>query len=108
MNSRYINENDVYTLVEPRGLAKVHVTQIDELPRADVVPRRLYEELLKPPEPFPSESEIIEKLLDEIYRRLPTNKQFNNCDIQLGYAWAMTAVQRLLNEIREERLQDAK
>ena len=44
------------------------------------------------------------ELLDEINRRLPTDKQFNNCDIQLGYAWAMTAVQRLLSDIRAERL----
>ena len=36
---RYIDEKDVYALVEPRGIAKVHCSQIDELPRADVVPR---------------------------------------------------------------------
>ena len=35
--SRYIDENDVYKLVEPNGVAKVHCSQIDELPRADVV-----------------------------------------------------------------------
>lgn len=35
--SRYIDENDVYKLVEPSGVAKVHCSQIDALPRADVV-----------------------------------------------------------------------
>lgn len=35
--SRYIDENDVYKLVEPSGIARVHCSQIDALPRADVV-----------------------------------------------------------------------
>jgi hypothetical protein len=35
--SRYIEEKDVYKLVEPNGVARVHCSQIDELPRADVV-----------------------------------------------------------------------
>lgn len=37
--SRYIEENEIYKLVEPRGMTKVHCSQIDELPRADVVPK---------------------------------------------------------------------
>ena len=37
--ARYIDEKDVYALVEPRGMSKVHCSQIDELPRADVVPK---------------------------------------------------------------------
>lgn len=45
--ARYINENDVYKLVEPNGTAKVHCSQIDELPRADVVPKSEVEELIK-------------------------------------------------------------
>ena len=40
---RYIDEKDVYALVEPRGIAKVHCSQIDELPRADVVPKSEYD-----------------------------------------------------------------
>lgn len=36
---RYIDEKDVYRLVEPTGTARVHCSQIDELPRADVVPK---------------------------------------------------------------------
>ena len=36
---RYIDEKDVYKLVEPTGTARVHCSQIDELPRADVVPK---------------------------------------------------------------------
>lgn len=35
--SRYIKDTDVYRLVEPRGTARVHCSQIDDLPRADVV-----------------------------------------------------------------------
>jgi hypothetical protein len=35
--SRYIEEKDVYKLVEPNGVARVHCSQIDELPRSDVV-----------------------------------------------------------------------
>lgn len=35
--SRYIEEKDVYKLVEPNGVARVHCSQIDDLPRADVV-----------------------------------------------------------------------
>lgn len=35
---RYIEETEIYKLVEPRGTAKVHCSQIDELPRVDVVP----------------------------------------------------------------------
>ena len=41
--ARYIDETDVYKLVEPRGVAKVHCSQIDELPRADVAPKNEYE-----------------------------------------------------------------
>jgi hypothetical protein len=37
--ARYIDEKDVYKLVEPTGVARVHCSQIDELPRADVVPK---------------------------------------------------------------------
>lgn len=35
--NRYIDENDVYKLVEPSGIARVHCSQIDALQRADVV-----------------------------------------------------------------------
>ena len=35
--ARYIDEKDVYALVEPIGVERVHCSQIDELPRADVV-----------------------------------------------------------------------
>lgn len=35
--ARYINENDVYKLVEPSGVERIHCSQIDRLPRADVV-----------------------------------------------------------------------
>lgn len=35
--SRYIDEKDVYRLVEPSGVGRVHCLQIDELPGADVV-----------------------------------------------------------------------
>ena len=34
--ARYIDEKDVYALVEPTGVGRVHCSQIDELPRADV------------------------------------------------------------------------
>jgi hypothetical protein len=36
---RYIDEKDVYALVEHTGIARVHCSQIDALPRADVVPK---------------------------------------------------------------------
>lgn len=35
--SRYIAENDVYNLFNARGVAQLHVGDIDVLPRADVV-----------------------------------------------------------------------
>ena len=41
--ARYIDEKDVYRLVEPTGIARVHCSQIDELPRADVVPKSKYD-----------------------------------------------------------------
>ena len=34
---RYIAENDVYNLFNARGVAQLHVSDIDVLPRADVV-----------------------------------------------------------------------
>lgn len=40
---RYIEETEIYKLVEPHGTAKVHCSQIDELPRADVVPKSEYD-----------------------------------------------------------------
>lgn len=43
--ARYIDEKDVYRLVEPSGVARVHCSQIDELPRADVAPKSEVEEL---------------------------------------------------------------
>ena len=46
--SRYIKDTDVYRLVEPSGVARVHCSQIDELPRADVVEVRHGEWKLHP------------------------------------------------------------
>ncbi|MBO5701333.1 MAG: hypothetical protein J6S71_02735 [Clostridia bacterium] len=43
--ARYIDEKDVYKLVEPMGTARVHCSQIDDLPRADVVPKSEVERL---------------------------------------------------------------
>lgn len=38
MAKRYIDESDIYKLFEEsNGIIKLHVAQIDELPRADVV-----------------------------------------------------------------------
>lgn len=61
---------------------------INDTPEVDVVPK----------------ADITKELLDEIERRLPTDKTFNSSDIQIGYAWAMSSVMRMLNEIRAERL----
>lgn len=44
---RYIDEKDVYRLVEPTGTARVHCSQIDELPRADVVPKSEVEKIIE-------------------------------------------------------------
>ena len=35
----YIDDKDVYALVGERGMSMVHCSQIDALPRADVVPK---------------------------------------------------------------------
>lgn len=43
---RYIDEKDVYALVEPTGTARLHCSQIDALPRADVVPKSEYDSVL--------------------------------------------------------------
>ena len=45
--TRYIDETDVYKLVEPRGVAKVHCSQIDELTRVDVVPKSEVEAIVE-------------------------------------------------------------
>lgn len=49
--ARYIAENDIYELFQPRGIANLHVSHIDVLPRADVVPRAevasMFEDLMK-------------------------------------------------------------
>ena len=37
MAEKYIKESDVYNLFPQCGIAKLHVAQIDELPRANVV-----------------------------------------------------------------------
>lgn len=42
---RYIEECDVYKLVEPTGLASVHCSDIDALQRADVAPKNEVERL---------------------------------------------------------------
>ena len=44
---RYIDEKDVYALVEPRGVARVHCSQIDELSRADVISKREVEKIFE-------------------------------------------------------------
>ena len=44
--ARYIEETAIYKLVEPHGTAKVHCSQIDELPRADVVPKSEVESII--------------------------------------------------------------
>ena len=43
--ARYIEETEIYKLVEPHGTAKVHCSQIDELPRADVAPKSEVEKI---------------------------------------------------------------
>ena len=43
---RYIDEGDIYELFQPTGLTRIHVSQIDELPRADVVPKSEVEDLI--------------------------------------------------------------
>lgn len=50
--ARYLNESDVYNLLGECGMATVHCSQIDVLPRADVAPRaevarEIFEELDK-------------------------------------------------------------
>lgn len=37
--ARYIAEEDIYELLQPTGIGRIHVSQIDVLPRADVVPK---------------------------------------------------------------------
>jgi aspartate oxidase len=50
--ARYIAEGDVYALFPQTGIERIHVSQIDELPRADVAPksevaREIFEEIQK-------------------------------------------------------------
>ena len=46
------------------------------------------------------------ELLNEIVSRLPTDRTFHNSDIQMGYAWAITAVMKLLSEIERGEAPD--
>lgn len=43
--ARYLSESDVYNLLGERGMATVHCSRIDVLPRADVAPRAEFEAL---------------------------------------------------------------
>ena len=69
--NRYIDENEVYKLVEPRGVERVHCSQIDALPRADVVDvkvvREIFEELEKfmSPYRYPIIADLRKKYLGE-------------------------------------------
>lgn len=63
--ARYIEENDVYALLGERGTAKVHCSQIDELPRADVVPKSEVEKW----------KEINEQLYKEMSERMTEERK---------------------------------
>lgn len=62
--ARYIDEKDVYKLVEPSGVSRVHCSQIDELPRADVAPKSEVERL----------EHLRAELSKEVYRLKDDNK----------------------------------
>ena len=64
--ARYIDEKDVYRLVEPTGTARVHCSQIDELPRADVVPKSEVEKIFKEFERLMENNEVWFRQTDEI------------------------------------------
>lgn len=68
--AHYIDEKDVYKLVEPRGTARVHCSQIDEIPRADVVPKSEVEEIIRENESLAKTvneaSELIRKLQSKV------------------------------------------
>lgn len=49
-----------------------------------------------------AEARIAKELLSDIERRLPLNSTFNNRDIQIGFAWAMSSVMRILNTLKKE------
>ena len=63
---RYIGENEIYKLLEPHGVAKIHCSQIDELQRADVVPKSEVEELKDWVEAYKNTIESMEKIDDEL------------------------------------------
>lgn len=101
--TRYIDEKDIYKLLEPTGVAKVHCAQIDELPRADVVPKsepdRLIDKWIGSGELTPDEKtlRLIEALRDEAkrYERYYFNHEY---DKLIGEAKA-EAVREIFEEI---------
>lgn len=69
--TQYIDEKDVYKLVEPMGTARVHCLQIDELPRADVVPKSEVVDLL---------DDLIKEAREIANRYEKSAKEINDCD----------------------------
>ena len=69
--ARYIDEKDVYKLVEPMGTARVHCSQIDKLPRADVVPKSEVVDLL---------DDLIKEAREIASRYEKSAKEINDCD----------------------------
>ena len=79
--ARYINEKDVYKLVEPSGTVRVHCAQIDELSRADVVPKSEIENIF-------AEIELeIKEALNSNYeaRRIRLNNKHEKREIPACY-----------------------
>ena len=86
---RYIDEKDVYALVEPIGIAKVHCSQIDVLPRADVVPKSEVEKIFETIEKLATEGGVIwtnyaRAVLNELKKnyieQCPSCKHFVGCE----------------------------
>lgn len=86
MAEKYIKENDVYNLFPQCGIAKLHVAQIDELPRANVVDVRQIEKV---------KQEILERMNEFIteYRGISQN----DVDYFGGKAESMEVASRLVN-----------
>ena len=86
MTEKYIKENDVYNLFPQCGIAKLHVAQIDELPRVDVVEVRQIEKV---------KQEILERMNEFITEYRSISQSY--VDHFGGKAESMEVASRLVN-----------
>lgn len=109
----YVKVKDLVDMLEQRlvfqeehgfyrdaGYTSRFIDSISNIPRADVMARSDYDKLKE--QLSQSQAETAKRIFDDIARVMPSRRNWNSQEIELGFEWGLAEAREAINELEKK------